>query len=355
MAIAFGTGRRLLADGVTEADFGLRVSLNAICAPSGASGSWDAARIRSVDARRVGANTIATRRQASRLSPFETFDIDVQQDFMRSVTGHPVNDAWGGRISGSEACRVTAPITLGELAPLCIWLEETYRQGHYRRHFSWVDNVRPITDRATVDRLDRAVVRTLRAARSHSAREANLELTPPGITDWEGIQDFRFSIEADKPIDDPSLASFERAMRDSGKWVSIEVDDLKRAALLANYEDGSSVRWAIYKCLSGELRVGGHTYLIDEGVYYLVSDDYLGELDTYVAQITRWNTPLPEWPTQESVPAGETANENYYNRRAAESLPRCYLFGQQTSKAFQPNRTDRSVRSADSRRLLRSR
>jgi uncharacterized protein (TIGR04141 family) len=313
-AMTFGTGRRLLEDGVAEPDFGLLVSLNAICAHA-AGTEWDAARMSSVDARHVDATTIATRRQASRRSPFEIFDIDVQRDFVRAVSGIPVDDAWGGRISGADACRLSGAVTLDTLDNLCTWLEHTFRATDYREHFSWVDNVRRITDRRRIDRLNRSLVRALCTPDSTGA--ARLDVAPPDLTDWLGIRDFRFSLAPEDPVETPSFAGFEHIMRATGRWSTLDVDDLKSSHLIANYEDGNEARWSIYRCFTGQLQLGSQTYLIDDGHFYLVEESYLTQLDADVSQVPRWSHALPSWPGKTPVPDGVKPDEGYYNETTA--------------------------------------
>jgi uncharacterized protein (TIGR04141 family) len=77
-ALTFGHGRYLLKDGAFERNFGLRCVLNMAYPTTG--GPFDASRIRAVDTKRVGANTVKTRSQASRATTLETFEFDYARE-----------------------------------------------------------------------------------------------------------------------------------------------------------------------------------------------------------------------------------------------------------------------------------
>lgn len=89
--LSFGAGRYLLDPDAVDVDFGLRVTLNAISGANPRAAEWAPDRIRSVDAKRVGGNTFLTRRQSSRRVALEDFEVDLQRDLVRSVSGVPTN------------------------------------------------------------------------------------------------------------------------------------------------------------------------------------------------------------------------------------------------------------------------
>lgn len=68
-ALTFGHGRYLFQDGAFERNFGLRCVLNMAYPTTG--DPFDASRIRAVDTKRVDANTVKTRSQASRATTLE--------------------------------------------------------------------------------------------------------------------------------------------------------------------------------------------------------------------------------------------------------------------------------------------
>jgi uncharacterized protein (TIGR04141 family) len=68
LAFTFGVGRFLLKDNAYERKFGLRFALNAMFEGDKRGGTLDPSRLRSVDAKRVAANTVRMRHQTARMA-----------------------------------------------------------------------------------------------------------------------------------------------------------------------------------------------------------------------------------------------------------------------------------------------
>lgn len=319
-AIVFGAGRYLLDPDALEPNFGLRVALNAISGPSPETATWSPERIRSVAATRVASNTMLTRRQASRRTAFEEFGVDVQRDLIRSVTGVPVDGEWGGRISGSDMCHISRPVSLTNLAEVCERLEALFRDGHYRQHFSWVDHVRHVANGRIRQRLDDALVLSLRAPDGALGDRVTLELAPPGFIEWDNIEAFSFGDRPDTLLDDISLADFRQMLKDEDRLAALDAEDLKRHTIIANLSTGDPLRWSVYRCLSGEIRLGDDTYLLDGGQYYEIGQDYLSDLDAFVMQIPHRQDPMPCWRGHLPPPLNRQEREEDYNDYATGVL-----------------------------------
>lgn len=62
-------------------------------------------------------------------------------------------------------------------------------------------------------------------------------------------------------------------------------------------EDGADIRkWSAWDCLFGDLSFEGETYVLDDGDFYLVAQEFLASLDTEVEAIDEWSTELIPWP-----------------------------------------------------------
>jgi len=318
--LAFGARRYLLDPDAVDADFGLRVALNAISGANPRAAEWAPDRIRSVDAKRVGGNTFLTRRQSRRRVALEDFEIDLQRDLVRSVSGVPVDEDWGTRISGSDACRLTRAVSLDSLAQICEELEETYRSDAYRARFSWLDHVRHVTDEGTQERLDGAVVRALKMRRQPTASSANLEAAPPDLLDWDNIEAFALDARPEQTSGDLTLDWLTTALRDAGILSALSIDQLKKHTVAATLNDGEPQRWSVFRCLSGQIELDGETYLLDAGQYYRVDTSYLGELDAFVRSLARSSLSFPLWERNPTSASGRPEREDSYNVRAAQAI-----------------------------------
>src|SRR3989442_3734278 len=114
----WGTGHFLLREQFLERDLGLRCALNLLTAGA-QPGQWDAARLRSVRAKRVGLDVLITESQTARLAPLESFAFSAEVDQFRAVTGVPLDsDRWGKSVTGGLAAHVRRP---GEVARLTLF------------------------------------------------------------------------------------------------------------------------------------------------------------------------------------------------------------------------------------------
>ena len=89
----FGYGRFLVRAEACEPDFGLKVAVNMV----------EPDHLKSIDARGFEELTLHTQRDVSRESAFSAFDLDVEKDVVRSITGSPNDDELARRLSGADA------------------------------------------------------------------------------------------------------------------------------------------------------------------------------------------------------------------------------------------------------------
>jgi uncharacterized protein (TIGR04141 family) len=61
-------------------------------------------------------------------------------------------------------------------------------------------------------------------------------------------------------------------------------------------------------CLIGECKLGAHRFILNEGAWYQVNDDFLQVIEDAIADIQKSNIDLPEY---------QDKNEGAYNKRAA--------------------------------------
>ena len=178
-AFSFGTGGRLiLKQEAYQRAFGLRTALNLIY-PSNDS-SDDYSRLRSVDARKHGAETVRTRQQTARAATFETFGVDQSQSIVDAAVGRPANEStWGKRMSGTDSLGFSIEAEFKDLGNICGRVHQAAQRLDYRERFPWLDDIRPVTDpRITAKVTDDLI------ARLWKRDTGDLELAPPTIIDW---------------------------------------------------------------------------------------------------------------------------------------------------------------------------
>ena len=87
-----------------------------------------------------------SRRQASKATSFEAFDVDKVRDLMGGATGTPCDRKWGRRMTGGDALHFDSGHRFGELGKLCRGLQEAHDRDDYTDKFGWIDRIRPILD-----------------------------------------------------------------------------------------------------------------------------------------------------------------------------------------------------------------
>ncbi len=295
-AITFGHGRYMLNPAAVEERFGLRTALNGL----------NADRIRSMDRRTLEAVSMYTREQASRESTLSMFDVNVQRDLLRSVTGSLLDPDLGTKVTGRDALTFTSHISLrGLLRKIDEWYELSKKDA-YKKDFQWVDNLAEVRDRSRIDLLDERLVDEIRAD-----ERDKIWLAPPAIVNWDDIGGFRYRTDRE------SQASFnELEFRDYFRDDHRSPEDAKLLHHLrtdnvfveSRSHDTDLPKWRVYRCICAELDYDGATYVLNEGKWYRVDTEFATVVRHFVESMETTSMPLV---------ACENEMEGDYNERAA--------------------------------------
>ena len=151
-AVCFGFGRTLLESNVVEKRFGLLTTLNGI----------DADKLRSVDINSMEAVPLNNRIQSSALAEIRNFNIDVDRDLLKSVTGKASEGDFTGTVSGADSLSVSTDKSYDELEEFLTHCYLLYKSNHYRDvGFDWIDQIQEIKDKTLIERLDQLLLDAL--------------------------------------------------------------------------------------------------------------------------------------------------------------------------------------------------
>ena len=296
-AVTFGHGRYMLNPTVIEERFGLRTALNGL----------NPDRIRSMDRRTLEAVSMYTREQASRESTLSMFDVNVQRDLLRSVTGSLLDPDLGTKVTGRDALTFTSHISLRGLVKKIDEWYELSKKDTYKRDFEWVDNLAEVQDRARIEVLDERLVEKIRVDELDK-----IWLAPPAIVNWEEIGGFRFRTDRE------SQAAFEELelrdyFRDDYRSPEDEklLHHLKTDSVFvqSRSHDTDLPKWRVYRCICAELEDDGATYILNEGKWYRVDREFAAIVRGFIESME---------PTSVQLVACEGESEGDYNERAAE-------------------------------------
>jgi uncharacterized protein (TIGR04141 family) len=317
-AVTFGQGRHLLRPEAFEIDFGLKVTLNSV----------DEKKLRSLDLRTFEELTLHTRRQVSRSSSLEAFNVDIRRDLLGSVTGEPSDSTLAKRLTGRDALAFTGPLAFSELASKCESLLAHYESTQYRERFPWVDNIRLVREGKTLDELNGKLVQQL-----NDGGTEKIHLAPPEVIDWDAVS-FLYPGErsgADDGHPDLDLESclVALAAREGveRKDLELSLELLKKEKIRTGGEDGlfHPERWSIYNCLVAELARTDALYILSAGQWFKIEKTFAAQILENTKALVREIDHLPV--------AHPDEEEGAYNTRAAGSFEFLVLLDKKNKKA----------------------
>jgi uncharacterized protein (TIGR04141 family) len=245
-AVTFGYGRSLLVPGSWEEDFGLKVTLNSV----------DRTKIKTVDRMTIDAIGQHSRIQASRDASIGEFGLDLEQDFLRAVTGKPTDSTLGKLLTGKDALSVTLPIVAGDLPELLDRFLVQAESTTYKAAFPWVDQIHEVKDPAKISALDAAMIERLK-----SEEHLRLWLSIPEIIDWSQVEGFKYRTSSTAhQFSDVHIQEF---LTEVGGPQNISIETLKkRYRVFAMSQQSGEVyeQWAVYRCIYCEVDEGDETY-----------------------------------------------------------------------------------------------
>ncbi len=311
LAVTFGYGKGLLAGSSWVRDFGLKVTLNRV----------DPAKLRGVDSKTYEDMVLSTRRQASRSSTVNTFELDVARDLVRGVTGDSLDTTFFKRLTGSDSLSLTTELPFEDFGDLLDELLVAYGETKYKTNFGWIDNVKEV-DSAVRQELDKLLVAALLAGNT-----AGMHFAPADVVEWKDVAGFNFT-GGKKTITYPELDLPDYLQVLNGKLAQLDIDQLKRHRVRLRYE-GSDVfhdQWPIYECLVWETDSKGKKYVLFDARWFEVEKSYATRVLSFVKSISSVSIALPQGNLGD--------DEGVYNESVAKGDPNQFaLLDKQTVRA----------------------
>jgi uncharacterized protein (TIGR04141 family) len=321
LAFAFGYGWQLMRPAAFERGFGLRTCLNIVFEGDTGTGDLDPARLRSVDAKRIGPNLLRSRHQVAGVAVLEELQVDIRRDLLNGITGIPVDrDAWGPRVSGRDSLQFSRS-SLADLGAICDQILDAYEGTSYKVRFSFLDDFVAVTDPVTRTFLQEEVMGAIQAGDTSS-----LDLAPPELVEWERVAGFQYHTERGrKPTTrlELRLHDYISSLVRKAMLTHATTDKLRAHYIWAINGDGVDVKkWSVWNCLFGQIDYAGETYVLEDGDFYLVSTDYLSSLNADIQLLRDCSKELPAWNPLD--------HEDVYNSKAAASSEHYLLLDQKT-------------------------
>ncbi|MBF0410969.1 MAG: TIGR04141 family sporadically distributed protein [Candidatus Riflebacteria bacterium] len=269
-ALTFGHGRSLLQPLYYETRFGLKVALNCI----------DPKEIRSIDRQVFEGLPRHVREQGSQKSEITDFGLNVERDLLRAVDGIPKDSSLGTKLAGIDALFSNVRIDLKGVPNLLQMYLEKSEETTYKKDFPWVDNITEERDKAKIVDLQKILVEEIKGKNFDKKW-----LAPPEIIDWKDFGGFRYGKDTRRDLlaelDFESYADYLVDLDD------LTVEKLKHASvsLISGSSDVELVKWSLFKCIYAEIEDNGATYILNNGSWYKIDNDFVSEVDSIVQKI----------------------------------------------------------------------
>lgn len=286
-AFVFGYARSFLKPTSYVTDFGLKVVMNVV----------DPDKLRCVDSAILEEIPVQTRRQASRVSAMELFEVDKDSDMLRSLVGTPMETLPDGKqprlgkvIAGGSTLALRLGIAFDELGDLCKDLLNFYHRDDYLKHgFDWVDHLKPVKDKDLIEKLDTALLEAIRAKDT-----SHVYLAPPEIIDWEDFDGIRIGAAKKVAPVEFDIEELYRHRDDPADW---NLEDLRKKGLSIVGRAGGKddKRFSLYRCLVFDYTLGTERYVLTNGGWYNIEADFAAKVTAFVGGLPESSVTLAKF------------------------------------------------------------
>lgn len=309
--ISFGTGFHLINGELTERDFGLRVTLNAV----------DPEKLRSLDKASYDDNPLNSRTQSSLEVDIFDLQANTESDLVYAVTGACKVPLLGTHITGRDALTLMVETKLDGIPKILAKTLELFKSP-LPIAYSWIDNVAKVRDPDTIKILDLLLDDEISKTGGNS-----VWLGEPEIVNWETNSGYSFDMYASSPrhqtlcIDDLREYLDSRSIKfclEAIKGISIHIND-------ENYRSTQS--WPAYRCIHAEIANGNDRFIIRNGSWFKIEADFIAEIDKRLANAKV----LPSY-----LPSYSYANEGEYNLQVSKTVANIHLMDKNNVKTGGP-------------------
>jgi uncharacterized protein (TIGR04141 family) len=150
-----------------------------------------------------------------------------------------------------------------------------------------------------------------------------VQLASPNVIDREGFR-YHFEARGKQKVTRPDLrlGGYLAGLAHAGLLSDVDMHFLRSRQVSAVDTEGHVVhRWSIWRALTGELVVDGRTYILDEGDFFAVANDYLEEVNGYIDGLSESAVVLPD---------ADSMKEDEYNKYVAGSSDDFLLLDRET-------------------------
>ncbi len=158
------------------------------------------------------------------------------------------------------------------------------------KDFEWVENIQRVKDKELHEVLDLELDDILAKSDFN-----NIWLGEPEIIDWESQVGYSFDLYQKTPrhvvlkIDD-LVKYFDE------KSIPLTSENLKTQAIHINDSEYTSIKkWSAYRCLYAEVATESEQYILRNGQWYIVNNDFVKTVDSYLEGFDAYDFEFPTY------------------------------------------------------------
>ncbi|MFG5379990.1 DUF6119 family protein [Yoonia sp. R2-816] len=305
-AVTFSHGWMFLDEDKFEADFGLRVAINAL----------DQTKLKRLERANLG-DALRGVSQSPFQRNFQSFGIDDVLDLVRKISGTTRDGAGPDAMTGSRSLKITGEYEITDIPGVTGELTELFDSWAYRNTaFRIIDFVQPISDGPLIRTLNELAVERIKNLHD------NFELGLPSNSEAEGVS-FKFAGPGLRnSFPDLMLRHYTASLGAQLEELSIEM--INNHKIISIFDDNRpSLKWPIRKALVGSVDLDGARYAINEGAWFRIDDQFRLSVEEAFQRIIRaWDGMRPEPPMSifDAQGNGTIEREEVYNARLAEQF-----------------------------------
>lgn len=303
----FGYGRFLLEMGNFVQDFGVKTALNTL----------DHNSLRSVDLLSLEDQALLKSAQSARDSQINAFGVDAHRDVLKGITGSPIKGLDFSYIhGGGPVYSLSTKIEVAEMKEYARIIYRHYQKDTYKKEFGWVDNVKRILDRKSIEKLDAELIKSIKAK-----DDTVLSLTCPEIIKWSEVEGFSFTRSKNQIR--PMLSSLDY-FESISSGSDLTVEKVKNDKIFVHGTNGENEAISAYKCMYLECKKNDSVFVLFDGVWYEIDKSFKKSVQEYITTLPICKIAFPKVLSWNEITEGKEKrkieSEGDWNDRAAKSL-----------------------------------
>lgn len=295
--IAFWYGNKMFLSWATEERFGIKTALGVV----------DPNSLRKIAKKNMSLAPKDTSEQLSKTGSIYDFWLDIEQDLVNSITGNVLSAerVFWKVVTGWDALSVSVEVDISSITSFLTTCYSKYVSWAYKENFWWIDQVQEVKNPVLIEELNTKLVENIK----NDSLE-NTWMAVPEVIEWEKVEGFRYLQEWNPGLfDDINLHEFLSLLTDVQKS-QMEVTFLKWFEVFGISTENQEVihDWSVYQCIYSEIQVSQRTFLLSNGKWYEIQNDFAEEINSYFSNFLSQGCPV-------ALPSCHNENENDYNER----------------------------------------